>query len=239
MYLLTELQQLAEVLEAQFGAPITEDALRESIAVYNEQRRLLSQLYEQRQCFSTEEVWALTLLSMLMPVAEHSALLRSLLSEKLRQARADERGPALLLVGAVFDDPSLLGLITELGGRVAGDDLCTGSRYFDTLVDEGVEPYSALAERYLSRPPCPAKHAGIDLRVERVLTLARATGADGVIFLSPKFCDPHAFDYVPLYQELDKVGVAHLLLEPEVTAPEGQLRTRLQAFFEMLERTPR
>jgi benzoyl-CoA reductase/2-hydroxyglutaryl-CoA dehydratase subunit BcrC/BadD/HgdB len=51
----------------------------------------------------------------------------------------------------------------------------------------------------------------------------------------PKFCEPHAFDYVPLARALEAAGVPHLLIETDVSTPVGQLRTRLQAFIEMLE----
>jgi benzoyl-CoA reductase/2-hydroxyglutaryl-CoA dehydratase subunit BcrC/BadD/HgdB len=81
------------------------------------------------------------------------------------------------------------------------------------------------------------KHDPANPRAERLLRLLRTTGAQGVILVLPKFCDPHAFDHVLLARALDEAGVPHLLIETEVTTPTGQLRTRLQAFIEMLENT--
>jgi benzoyl-CoA reductase/2-hydroxyglutaryl-CoA dehydratase subunit BcrC/BadD/HgdB len=157
----------------------------------------------------------------------------------------------LVLSGATLDDPALLALIEELGGQVVGDDLCNGERYFDTLVpevedpgaraadpdpDTGLpDPWGALAERYLRRPPCPCKHSGLDVREKHLLSLATARGARGVIFVLKKFCDPHAWDYPPLAAALRTAGIPHLLLETEATTPVGVLRTRIEAFLEMLE----
>jgi bzd-type benzoyl-CoA reductase N subunit len=234
-YLVAELHQLAAVLESEFGLPVTEDALRASIALYNEQRLLLSTLYEQRGCFSAEQLWSLTVAGMLMPVEEHNALLQTTLSGTEDTPHARGEGPAVMLVGAVLDDPVIPQLTDDLGGRVVGDDLCTGSRYFDTLVDETTEPFAALAERNLRRAPCPTKHNAAYPRAQRVLHLLRTTKAQSVIFVVPKFCDPHAFDYVSVSRALDEAGVPHLLIETEVTTPTGQLRTRLQAFIEMLQ----
>jgi bcr-type benzoyl-CoA reductase subunit C len=234
-YLVTQLRQLAVVLESEFGLPVTEDALRASIAVYNEQRRLLSMLHEHRGGFPVEQLWSLTVAGMLMPVEEHRALLQSSLRSVEGRSEAKATRPGVMLAGAVLDDPLILRLIDELGGRVVGDDLCTGSRYFDTLVDETEEPLSALADRYLRRAPCPVKHSAGDARARRLLGSVHTTGARGVIFLVPKFCDPHAFDYVSLAEELDRAAVPHVLIETEGVAPSGQLRTRLQAFIEMLE----
>jgi len=233
-YYVAELHHLTAVLGSEFGAAVTDNALHESIVIYNEQRRLLSTLYRHRQRFSSVQLWSLTLAGMLMPVEEHVALLRSSLRDAENESAAEREGPAIFLVGAVLDEPVILQLIDELGGCVVGDDLCTGSRYFDTPVAETGDPFAALAERYLQRTPCPVKHHATQPRTQRLLDLLCATGAQGVIFVLPKFCDAHAFDYVTLCKALDDAQVPHLLIETEMTTPSGQLRTRIQAFIEML-----
>jgi bzd-type benzoyl-CoA reductase N subunit len=234
-YVLTSLRALASTLQTTFGAAVTEEALRASIALYNEQRRLLAALYEHRRYMPVDQLWSLTLAGMLMPVEEHSAVLRKALRQTEENRVIQSRGPAVILVGAVLDDLAIPRLIAELGGQVVGDDLCTGSRFFDTLANEQKDPYVALADRYLERPPCPAKHDEARPHAQRVLDQVRSSKAQGVIFALPKFCEPHAFDYVPLAQALADAGVPHLLIETDVTVPAGQLRTRVQAFLEMLQ----
>ena len=230
-YLITELHHLAAVLESEFGTPVTDRALRASIEIYNHQRSLLAEIYGYRACFTAEQLWALTLAGTLTPVEEHCAFMEPLLQTAREAACVDRDGPAVVLIGAVLDDPVIPQLVEELGGRVVGDDLCTGSRYFHTLADETMEPFEALADRYLRRAPCPAKLNTAYPRTERLLSLVRDSGAQGVIFLVPKFCDPHAFDYVAL----SEIQVPHLLIETDVTVSLGQLRTRIQAFIEMLQ----
>jgi bcr-type benzoyl-CoA reductase subunit C len=237
-YVLAELRGLASALQSAFGAGITEPALRASIALYNEQRRLLASLYEHRQQVTVDWLWSLTLAGMVMPVEEHIAVLRAALHQPEEDTAGPPQGPAVILVGAVLDNLAIPHLITELGGQVVGDDLCTGSRYFDTLADEQEEPYASLAKRYLQRPPCPAKHDEARPRAQRLLELVHSSRAQGVIFVLPKFCDPHAFDYVPLAKALADASVPHLLIETDITVPAGQLRTRVQAFLEMLGHVP-
>ena len=230
-YLVTELHHLATVLESEFGTPVTDGALHSSIEIYNHQRSLLTEIYEYRACFTAEQLWALTLAGMLMPVEEHCAFMELLLQRAREAACVDRDGPAVVLVGAVLDDPLIPQLVEELGGQVVGDDLCTGSRYFHTLADEMMEPFEALADRYLRRVPCPAKLNTAYPRTERLLSLVQDSGAQGVIFVLPKFCDPHAFDYVAL----SEIQMPHLLIETDVTVSLGQMRTRIQAFIEMLQ----
>jgi bcr-type benzoyl-CoA reductase subunit C len=234
-YWITELRGLARTLAATLGSAVSEDALRASIACYNQQRHLLSRLDQQRSRLTAQQWWSLSTAGMLMPVEEHTALLESVLAGLEGAGETAGARPALIVVGAVLDDPAVLQLLDELGGRVVADDLCTSSRYFDTMVDEHMEPFAALAERYLKRAPCPAKHAAAQPRTQRLLRMCDDTGARGVVFVLPKFCEPHAFDYVPLTHVLDEAGVPHLLIETDISTPVGQLRTRLQAFVEMLE----
>ena len=61
--------------------------------------------------------------------------------------------------------PVYLDLIEDLGGNVAGDDLCQGYRYCLPCVDEelaggGEDPFLAVARGYLGRPACPRMLAG-------------------------------------------------------------------------------
>ena len=56
-----------------------------------------------------------------------------------------------------------------------------------------------------------------------------------MIFFLLKFCDPHAFDYPYLKEALDREGIPSMLLEVEDRLPaDGQLRTRFEAFVEMI-----
>jgi benzoyl-CoA reductase/2-hydroxyglutaryl-CoA dehydratase subunit BcrC/BadD/HgdB len=94
---------------------------------------------------------------------------------------------------------------------------------------------AALAARYLARGLCPAKHGGLEARAGNLVRLARATAADGVVLVTLKFCDPHAFDLPHLAAALDAQGIPYLLVEiEEGNGTGGQLRTRLEAFVERL-----
>jgi bzd-type benzoyl-CoA reductase N subunit len=233
-YLVAELKRFAASLEAQFGVAVTDEGLRTSIALYNVNRRLLAEMHARRNVISAVRLWQAINAAMLLPPEEF---------QRLAQAIVPTTGPAatrtgsvgLVLSGATLDDPSILSLIQDLGARVVGDDLCNGERYFDTLVSETGDPWEALADRYLRRVPCPCKHAGLDAREKHLLGLVRERGAQGVVFVHKKFCEPHAWDYPPLAAALQKAGIPNLLLETEATTPLGVVRTRIEAFLEMLE----
>lgn len=234
-YTIAELHHFAAEFGSRLDAPVTTGALHESIALYNETRGLLTRLYTLRDRLPAADVLAIVNAGMLMPKEDYNSLLRQVVETLQTNSPCPADGkPRLILSGAILDNLTLVNLVEEAGAHVVGDDLCSGSRYFDTPVATGNDPYFELARRYLNRAPCPSKHAPNCDRGERLITLVQQTRADGVIFFIPKYCDPHAFDYPGLKSKLESAGVPHLCLETEHTIAPGQMRTRVEAFVEMI-----
>jgi len=117
---------------------------------------------------------------------------------------------------------------------VTGDDLCSASRHFLDEVGSKGDPIENLAEYYLRRPPCPTKFHPNHNPGRWLLDQSSQVHADGIVFALEKFCEPHAFDYAQARPLLDNAGVPYLLLEMEQIPSLEALRTRLQAFIEIL-----
>ena len=237
-YLVAELSRFRDRLAAFVGRPITDDDLRASIALYNDTRQLVRTLQQQRDRSSAPDFFAILDAAQIMPREQFNPLLADLLAAfETAPPSARRSGPSLFLTGAVLDEPLVLEIIDELGARVAGDDLCSGSRHFHDLVDAQGDPISALAAHFLRRPPCPAKLHPQHDPGPYLLDLVRTAHADGVLFVLEKFCDPHAFERALALPALDGAGIPHLLLDAPSAEQSSSLegvRTRLQAFVEML-----
>jgi bcr-type benzoyl-CoA reductase subunit C len=231
-YLVSELNRFRERLASFVGHPITNDDLQASIALYDKTRRLIHQLDRLRDRLTASALYAVLDAAQRMPRVDYNALLASLLSD-LEATEPDSGDPRLYLVGAVLDEPRLLDLVEELGAKVVGDDLCSGMRHFRDQVGGGA-PLLALAEYYLRRPPCPTKYHPHHDPASDLLDRVRQVRAHGVLFVLEKFCEPHAFDYALVTPALDQEGVPHLLLEMEQISSLEAMRTRLQAFTELL-----
>jgi bcr-type benzoyl-CoA reductase subunit C len=237
-YLIAELGRFRGKLAAFVGHSITDDDLRASISLYNDTRQLVRALQQHRDRLSAPDFFAILDAAQIMPREQFNPLLADLLAT-LDAAAPPVRdgGPGLFLTGAVLDEPLVLEIIEELGARVAGDDLCSGSRHFYDLVDAQGDPIAALAAHFLRRPPCPAKLHPQHDPGPHLLDQVRTARADGVLFVLEKFCDPHAFERALTLPALDGAGVPHLLLDApgaEQSASLEGVRTRLQAFVEML-----
>jgi benzoyl-CoA reductase subunit C len=247
-YMIDVLRRFRTDMERELDCAITEDNLSQAIMLMNENRRLLRRIYELRcdqpELMTGEALYTLVKAAMIIDRVSGGELLRKVVAT-MEAAKATPSGGAnspsatpakrLLMAGGICNQPRTHDLIAAAGGAVIWDDFCTGSRYFDVLVAPDKDPLTALADRFVQRAVCPAKHAGLRNRAEDLIRMAREQKARGVIFLYLKFCDPHAFDYPYLKDALDKEGIPSLLLEVEDPLPaEGQIQTRCEAFLEML-----
>lgn len=238
VYLIQELRRFRLGLQEFMGHPFSDEDLRASIVLSNENRSLLREFYRRRAehpgIFSGSETLAIVKTATLMLKMEHTVLLRILLSQFGPRDDYLPEGVRLFLAGSVCDQSQIFDLIETCGASLVGDDLCTGWRYFSEDVSEEGDPLEALADRFIRRVPCPCKYnPGID-RGEDLLKRIAESGAQGVIFILLKFCDPHAFDYPYLKGKLEEIKVPSLLLEVEPGGmPLGAMETRLRAFIEI------
>ena len=238
-YLLQELRRFRSGLEEFVGHSISDQQLRHSIALANENRYLLREFYRQRSgqaCkYSGAEIAALVKTAAILPKEEHTARLKELLCLAAERRPLAQGRVRLFLVGSVCDQSQVFDLFEASGASIAGDDLCTGWRYFADDVAPAEDPMEALADRFLRRVPCSCKYNPSFNRGEDLLRRVVASRAQGVIFMLLKFCDPHAFDYPYLKGKLEESKIPSLLLEIEPGGlPPGTVETRLKAFVETL-----
>ncbi|HTY81722.1 MAG TPA: 2-hydroxyacyl-CoA dehydratase family protein, partial [Dehalococcoidales bacterium] len=158
---------------------------------------------------------------------------------ELEPVKDERHRPRLLVTGSVMDNPRILELIDECGGQVVADDLCTGTRQFWDALECIADPLTDLSRHYLTRTPCP-RMKNASNRFDHIMRLAGDFNIEGIIFYTMKFCDPFLFD-VPIFKaRLEEKGMPSLLLEGDYTPGTlGRVRTRVEAFIEMLRENVR
>jgi len=241
-YMVDVLRRFRGELGEKLGVTISDEALRAAIQICNRIRAALMRIYDLKgkrpEILKESDLYVLVRAAMIMDRTRAASLLEEVAGELERKGATEVAArprKRIFLSGGVCNQPDIYTIIEEAGGVVVGDDLCTGSRYFSGLIDEKADPVTAIADRYLKRVVCPAKHRGLTDRADHLVRLVREKQAQGVIFFLLKFCDPHAFDYPYLKEALDQTGIPSMLLEVEDRLPaDGQLRTRFEAFVEMI-----
>ncbi|MGZ7081300.1 MAG: 2-hydroxyacyl-CoA dehydratase, partial [Thermoanaerobaculia bacterium] len=152
-----ELETLRRDFEQLSGVTITDDALRASIAVYNDNRRAIRDLYAARGrqpwIFPFSETWQLLRAGNVLPPEEHTALVRSYLELAPGDTeRRDQDRSRVVLVGMFCEQPPY-GLVLTLeraGCYVVDDDLLIGLRWLQEDVPVNGDPLDNLVNAYLN-----------------------------------------------------------------------------------------
>ncbi|MFW6125612.1 MAG: 2-hydroxyacyl-CoA dehydratase subunit D [Chloroflexota bacterium] len=242
---LDQVAKFKEHVEEYLGLSISDEALRNSVELYNRSRVLLRDLYEFRKSdsppISGAETLEVLVASFHLPKELFNQWLRSLLDELSQSDRRVDGRARLMVTGSVLENPEFLRTIESEGGLVVADELCTSTRYWSDLVtlDGSTTPLQAIAQRYLDNFPC-ARMFPSDERFDRILDLVRQFRVQGVVSEIIRYCVPYAHDLPLLRDRLAAEGIPVLALDVEYgTSGSGQIRTRVQAFLEMLEASKR
>jgi len=136
--------------------------------------------------------------------------------------------------------PTLIEEATPQGVLVA-DEMCSSDRllYDPVGIDEWTmdDMINAIAERYLMASTCPCftSKDGNEDRINWLITKIKEYKADGVIYYVVRGCMLYAMEYSRVKKVLDKLNIPVYYLDTEYTREDvGQMKTRVEAFLEML-----
>jgi len=216
VFLRGEFERLQDDLVELGGRRPSDDDLRRSIAAFDENRALLEALHDLRRRepwrVPTSELYVVARAGCVLPVEEHSALLRDYLARVGAAARAPLDNARVVVVGAFCEQPplDLLRTLERAGCYVVGDDFLLGARFLRGAIDARGDPLDALVEAYLHQS---VAHASVFCaereKGEELVRDVRGSGAEGVLFAAPSFCDPALLDQPMLQAALDRARVPH------------------------------
>ena len=243
-----EIKELKKVIEEFTGNKVTEESLSESIKLINNKRKALSRLYECRKAdkvpISGRDALVISQIAFYDDPARFTQMTNKLCDE-LEQRIKDgisvvkEGTKRILLTGTPLAVPNwkLHNIIETSGAVVVCEEMCTGTRYFENLVDETKttvdEQIDALANRYMGiNCACFTPNTG---RINDLIRLAKEYKVDGVIDVNLKFCSLYDVEGYTVERALKEGGIPVMGIETDYTDNDAeQLRTRIGAFIEMI-----
>ena len=208
-YYVEELQILRDDLARVAGRPITDADLNASIALYNENRRAIADLYAYRAAkpwqAPTAELYLLLRAGMVLPVDEHTALIRQYLAATEAAKRPMRDNARIVLNGTFCEQPplALIKSIEMAGCYIVDDDFMLVTRWLLDDVPTDGDPLENLSKAFLHRSAATAaKYETHREDKGRFLLSAVANGgAEGVVFACPSFCDPALLER-PMLQDV-------------------------------------
>ncbi|MFO1269202.1 MAG: benzoyl-CoA reductase subunit C [Rubrivivax sp.] len=239
-----EMQHLRDDLGKLRGAPITDAELNASIAAYNANRAALADLYAYRSSkpwqAPTSEVYLLQRAGMVLPVEEHTALVRAYLAAAEQWQRPKRDNARVVLTGSFCEQPplSLIKSIEMSGCYVVDDDFTLVGRWLLDEVPANGNPLEELSKAFLHRSASTA--AKYDAKREEkgmfLLKQVKTRGAEGVIFAAPSFCDPALLERPMLQDVLAQNGIPHTAFKyAENTGQMAPIREQAGTFADSIK----
>ena len=244
-----EIKEFVKVVEDFTGNKITAESLKAAIHTVNEKRKGLARVYDARKAEN-------------IPISGRDALLVSQIAffddptrcAMMTNKLADELEerikngvsvfPAgtkrIMLTGTPMAIPNwkLHQIIETSGAAVVCEETCTGTRYFENLVDESKDNLDdmikAIADRYMGIH-CACFTPNTE-RVDDIIRLAKEYKVDGIIDVNLKFCTLYDVEGYTVEKALKEAGIPVLGIETDYADSDAeQLKTRIQAFIELLD----
>ena len=243
-----EIKEFKAVVEKETGNEVTAEKLGAAIKMINDKRRALARLYDFRKNeklpISGKDCLLISQIAFYDDPARFAQMTNRLCDE-LEKRVADgvsvfaEGTKRIMLTGTPLAIPNwkLHNIVETSGGAVVCEEMCTGTRYFERLVDETKETLddqiAAIADRYMGiNCACFTPNTA---RIDDIIRLAKEYKVDGVIDVNLKFCSLYDTEGYSVEKALKEAGIPVLGIETDyVDSDAEQLRTRISAFLEML-----
>ncbi len=243
-YYVHELEILRDDLGKLRGAPITDEELNASIRVYNENRRAVQDLYAFRAKkpwqAPTSEVYLVLRAGMVLPPEEHTQLVRDYIVAADALPRPKRDNARVVLNGSFCEQPPL-GLIKSIemaGCYIVDDDFMLVTRWLLDDVPASGNPLEELSKAFLHRSATTAAKYDTNREDKGVFLLKqiKTSGAEGVIFAAPSFCDPALLERPMLQDVLSKHKVPHTAFKyAENTGQMAPIREQAGTFADSIK----
>lgn len=243
-FYIEEMEALREDFGRLMGKPVTDEAINASIAVYNDNRAAIRELYAYRATkpwqAPTSEVYLVQRAGMILPPEEHTQLVRDYIAATDTVARPKRDNARVVINGTFCEQPplTLIKSIEMAGCYIVDDDFMLVSRWLLDHVPNDGNPLQELSKAFLHRSAVTA--AKYDARREDkgqyLLKQVKDMGAEGVVFAAPSFCDPALLERPMLQDVLKQHKIPHTAFKyAENTGQMAPIREQAGTFADSIK----
>lgn len=237
--------QFYEYLKNKLRAKPARNKLMDACRATNERTRTFRKIYEYRAknpaALNSFDYFILSHASFFMNPEEWNVKAEAVYKEMLSQNKSTpEKAKKILLAGSpiLFPNFKILDIMEETGCYAAADVMCSAyGRLFDPVeIDEETESgiIRALTLKYIAPSICPC-FVGIDKIINTIIDTVKEHGLNGVIYYNLRLCQVFEIQTTILRNVLKEKGIPLLVLKTDFSREDtGQLKTRIEAFMEIL-----
>jgi len=229
-------------LEKITGKKIEDEAIRESIKVYNKSRKARREFVKLagEHCDVIDPIMRSAVLksAWFMRKEEHTEKLEALNAELRKLPAAKWNGVKIVTSGIVCDSPALLKVLKDNNVAIVADDVAHESRAFRVDASESGDPMMALCRQFADQDfdvLLYDEESDQNRRGEFVAKLVEDSGAQGLVLFMQQFCDPEEMEFPYLKKALDAHKIPFIKLGVDQQMRDfGQASTAIQAFADVL-----
>lgn len=245
-YYRDRLSELRKTLERLTGNAITDDRLNEAIEVHNRLRGLLKTLSLGRRGtqagIASLDFVRLNHASMYSDPLAMCDTLEAVCRDVAGTASPSSKRPRVLLAGPAlaFGDYDIIKMATEAGADVVIEEMFEGMRDYWHVVNGTGDPLDRLARSYLrDKKPAAFARGATRRRIDFILDLIEQFDVDGVLWYQLLCCELYDEESYLFEKVLGERGIPMLVVESDYhNLDVGPVRTRLEAFVEIMEGGP-
>ena len=219
-----EFNIVKEKLEDILDVHISNKAIKNSIAVYNENRAACREFSdvaaEYAAVVTPSDRHAVIKARWFMEKSRHTALVKELIAALKAEPAPEFKGKKIIVTGIQVEPYDVLDIFQENGFAIVADDLAQETRNFRQDVPDDDDALMALARAWNEFDGCSLATDANKPKGQMIIDAVKKYGADAVVVCMMKFCDPEEFDYPILLQEfasllnLTLAKIIHLSYDP-------------------------
>jgi benzoyl-CoA reductase/2-hydroxyglutaryl-CoA dehydratase subunit BcrC/BadD/HgdB len=224
-------------IEQKTGKILELSKLAQSVAVYNSFRKTMQTFFQKTKLeFSYSKLLQVSILAQKSEPDAAGRYIQEFLErhKDIEGKRRMNMKKRVLVLGTDIFDPAIIKLIEDSSAVIVADDLDIGENFFNRTIKTRGDILSNILSSYIDSFP-RASRSNINSRIKYLSNLVKNSKADGTVFIMNKFCHPEFADFPIIAQALKAKEYLIQLIEWDGRVEEiGQLRTRIEAFVEMM-----
>ena len=239
-YAINEITRVRSELERVLGIMITEEKIKDAFDLYEDYRATMREFCElagqHPEIITAKKRHLIIKAGEYMDKAIYTKDIKEINEGLKAEGESTFKGTKVVVTGLLSEPVEVLEVFDENNVAIVADDLSLGSRKWRTPAREDVEDvFEKMAYRIADQIGDTFLYEPDKKKGPMLIDMVKEKGADAVVVMMMKFCDPEEYDY-PIYKaELAEAGVPELYLEiDQQLATFEQIRTRVQSFTEML-----
>ena len=223
------LREYKSSLENYFNIAINENEIKERAKIINGRNKIFKEIYKNIESLSFSSYLNFIHDTLKKPLHEQ------IQTQSFESANNNHSGKRIYLIGSFLSNPEIIKIIENNNMIIAGDNLPESGRLISTpeINLNSNEIYYEIAKSILLTHLSPSQNNFNEL-VQNDLAEIKNKHADGVIFITQKYCEPYDFLYCAYKKALDGLNIPALKISLTNSESINKAELSIEAFSDTL-----